>query len=136
MRGVKNEPLKLYWVETPDHHEDWFVVARSPEEAQELFEDVEGYDDGGSIAQELRLLPDESQPGEAQASSALALRAAAPHCEKAAGTKGRAYVAPPRTCPWTRQPSTANTSPFNCESSECRGNREFRLQRLVVVLGA
>ena len=34
----------LYWVETPDHEEDWFVVAKSYAEAESYFEDAEGYD--------------------------------------------------------------------------------------------
>jgi hypothetical protein len=25
----KKAPLKLYWVETTYHHEDWFVIART-----------------------------------------------------------------------------------------------------------
>jgi hypothetical protein len=45
MRGVRRSPLRLYWVETPDHHEDWFVIARTVGEAKEFFEDEEGYDD-------------------------------------------------------------------------------------------
>ncbi len=38
------KPLRLYWCETDDHHEDWFVVARSPRRARTAFADFEGYD--------------------------------------------------------------------------------------------
>ena len=33
----------LYWVETFDHDEDWFVVARSAGEAKSFFVNYEGY---------------------------------------------------------------------------------------------
>lgn len=36
-------PLNLYWVETDDHDEDWFVVARNARQACSYHEDYEGY---------------------------------------------------------------------------------------------
>ncbi|MGQ0505280.1 MAG: hypothetical protein ACT4TC_08155 [Myxococcaceae bacterium] len=50
--------MKLYWVETPDHHEDWFVVARNPREARAFFENAEGYDGGGSTCRLVLEVPD------------------------------------------------------------------------------
>ena len=37
--------MNLYWVTTEDHHEDWFVLAKTPQTAQVFFEEYEGYDD-------------------------------------------------------------------------------------------
>ena len=45
-----NPPLNLYWCETDDHDEDWFIVARSEEEACNIHESAEGYDDGDTEA--------------------------------------------------------------------------------------
>lgn len=42
--------MDLYWVETDDHHEDWFVVANVPHEAEEFFESYEGYDEDTAVA--------------------------------------------------------------------------------------
>jgi hypothetical protein len=36
--------VNLYWVTTPDHDEDWFILARSPESAAEFHTSYEGYD--------------------------------------------------------------------------------------------
>lgn len=38
--------MKLYWVTTEDHGEDWFIVAASSEEASTFHETMEGYDYG------------------------------------------------------------------------------------------
>ena len=35
--------MNLYWVETEDHHEDWFVQAPTPIAAELFFEQHEGY---------------------------------------------------------------------------------------------
>ena len=51
--------LKLYWVTTPDHHEDWFAVAKTKRSAQKFFEREEDYEYGDSTA-ELVLVLDES----------------------------------------------------------------------------
>lgn len=50
--------MKLYWVETEDHDEDWFIVATSSAEASRLHELYEGYDDGDAIAKEVANIPD------------------------------------------------------------------------------
>lgn len=49
--------MHLYWVTTEDHDEDWFIVARSYEEAQKLHEDQEGYDPGEAFAEEILAIP-------------------------------------------------------------------------------
>ncbi|MFC1609560.1 hypothetical protein ACFL6C_01250 [Myxococcota bacterium] len=42
--------MNLYWVETDDHHEDWFVIAEDEHEACSGFIDAEGYDEGDAKA--------------------------------------------------------------------------------------
>ena len=51
--------MQLYWVETEDHCEDWFILARQPEEAQAFHEDNEGYLQGDAVAEEILRVPDE-----------------------------------------------------------------------------
>lgn len=51
------DPLYLYWVTTEDHDEDWFIVAHSFEEAQEMHENYEGYDPGDAFAEEIMPVP-------------------------------------------------------------------------------
>jgi len=53
-------PLTLYWCSTEDHHEDWFVVARSATEAVRFFESCEGYEDE-TFAEALTAVPDALQ---------------------------------------------------------------------------
>ena len=36
--------MNLYWCETSDHDEDWFIVARSAREARKIHADEEGYE--------------------------------------------------------------------------------------------
>lgn len=43
-------PVNLYWCETMDHDEDWFIVAPSVKEARRIHEDSEGYDRGEAWA--------------------------------------------------------------------------------------
>jgi hypothetical protein len=50
--------MKLYWVTTEDHHEDWFIIASSTKEASKLHEEFEGYDLGSASAQEILSIPD------------------------------------------------------------------------------
>jgi len=50
--------MKLYWVETEDHHEDWFIVASSNEEASLFHEENEGYNPGDATAIEIIDIPD------------------------------------------------------------------------------
>lgn len=42
--------MNLYWVTTEDHHEDWFVLAKDPQNAEVFFEEYEGYDDDTAFA--------------------------------------------------------------------------------------
>ena len=44
---------KLYWATTPDHDEDWFVLARSKRAACRFHELEEGYDEAGYASAEL-----------------------------------------------------------------------------------
>jgi len=50
--------MKLYWVTTEDHDEDWFVVASSAEEAAGYHENMEGYDPGDATVEEVLNIPD------------------------------------------------------------------------------
>ena len=49
--------MKLYWVTTDDHDEDWFIIASSAEEACKYHEDEEGYDPGDAKAEEVLDIP-------------------------------------------------------------------------------
>jgi hypothetical protein len=49
--------MKLYWVTTDDHDEDWFIVASSSEEASKCHEDMEGYESGDAAAEEILDIP-------------------------------------------------------------------------------
>ena len=40
------QTVKLYWVTTDDHDEDWFIFADSARQARAYHEDYEGYDKG------------------------------------------------------------------------------------------
>ncbi len=51
--------MKLYWVTTEDHGEDWFIVATSPEEASKYHEDMEGYGQGDANAEEVLHIPED-----------------------------------------------------------------------------
>ena len=50
--------MKLYWVTTEDHHEDWFIIASSNKEASKLHEEFEGYNFGDASSQEILSIPD------------------------------------------------------------------------------
>ena len=50
--------MKLYWVTTEDHDEDWFIVAPSPTEASQYFENFEGYNPGDAKADEILDIPE------------------------------------------------------------------------------
>lgn len=56
-----NKKLKLYWCETDDHYEDWFVIARDDEDAEEFFTDSEGYGEDEAIATLVCVLPASEQ---------------------------------------------------------------------------
>lgn len=50
--------MKLYWVTTEDHHEDWFIVAKNKRAAAKFHEDSEGYERGDASAEEILEIPD------------------------------------------------------------------------------
>ncbi len=52
--------MKLYWVTTEDHAEDWFVVANNAKEAATFHEDVEGYVPGDATAEMVMEIPNET----------------------------------------------------------------------------
>ncbi len=56
-RLTSDDTLKLFWVETEDHSEDWFIVARDRFEAEAAHEGEEGYGDGDASARFIRSLP-------------------------------------------------------------------------------
>jgi hypothetical protein len=56
-----NAKWKLYWCETEDHDEDWFVVARNAAEASDYYEGYEGYDEGDASAERVCVLPGSEQ---------------------------------------------------------------------------
>jgi hypothetical protein len=49
--------LKLYWASTEDHHEDWFIVASTAKKAAKLHEDLEGYNPGDALVEEILPIP-------------------------------------------------------------------------------
>ncbi len=48
----------LYWCQTPDHDEDWFVIARTAREARSFFTNYEGYDAGDAEASRICAVPE------------------------------------------------------------------------------
>ena len=50
--------LKLHWVTTPDHDEDWFIVAANRKQAEIFHEQNEGYLPGDATAEEIMTIPD------------------------------------------------------------------------------
>ncbi len=49
--------MDLYWVSTEDHDEDWFVLANDPFEAEQHFENYEGYVEGEAMAEYIMEIP-------------------------------------------------------------------------------
>lgn len=56
--------MKLYWVETADGAEDWFVVARSARGAARWHERAEGYEVGDAFATLVVRIPRELEAPE------------------------------------------------------------------------
>ncbi len=56
--------MKLFWVETADRAEDWFVVARSKRGAARWHEKAEGYDSGDAVAKLVLTIPGELEAPE------------------------------------------------------------------------
>lgn len=50
--------MKLYWVTTDDHDEDWFIVASSSQAASKAYEDREGYNPGDARAEAILDIPE------------------------------------------------------------------------------
>jgi hypothetical protein len=44
--AINQQTMKLYWVTTQDHDEDWFIFAESAKSARTYHEDYEGYGKG------------------------------------------------------------------------------------------
>ncbi len=44
--AINKQTVKLYWVTTADHDEDWFILAESARSARAYHEDYEGYGKG------------------------------------------------------------------------------------------
>ena len=57
-KKIGEKYMKLYWVTTEDHDEDWFIVASSSEEASKYHEDMEGYESGDAKAEEILDIPE------------------------------------------------------------------------------
>ena len=45
---ARTKQIRLYWVTTADHDEDWFIFAESAKNARAYHEDYEGYDKGAA----------------------------------------------------------------------------------------
>jgi len=58
---------KLYWCETDDHDEDWFVVARNADDARSFHENMEGYDEDEVWAELVCVLPAAEQGADDEA---------------------------------------------------------------------
>ena len=56
-QAAGEERLQLYWVQTDDHDEDWFIVAASPAEACQFHEGQEGYAPGDAWAEFVATVP-------------------------------------------------------------------------------
>ena len=63
--------MKLYWVETADHAEDWFIVARSKRRAARWHESAEGYGVGDAWASFVLPIPGELEAEEGWPSQEL-----------------------------------------------------------------
>ena len=50
--------MKLYWVTTEDHNEDWFIVASSSKEASKYHENMEGYEPDDAKAEQILDIPE------------------------------------------------------------------------------
>ena len=57
--------MKLYWVTTEDHDEDWFVVESSSRKASRFHEKMEGYNPGDATAEKVLKIPQDlfAEPG-------------------------------------------------------------------------
>jgi len=51
--------MKLFWVFTADHDEDWFMFAETDAKAAQLHEEHEGYNSGDASARLVCYVPDD-----------------------------------------------------------------------------
>ena len=51
--------MKLFWVSTADHDEDWFMFAEMDTKAAQLHEEHEGYNPGDASAKLVCYVPDD-----------------------------------------------------------------------------
>ncbi|PCI72007.1 MAG: hypothetical protein COB38_04710 [Gammaproteobacteria bacterium] len=51
--------MKLFWVSTDDHHEDWFMFAETDAKAAQLHEEYEGYNPEDASALLVCYVPDD-----------------------------------------------------------------------------
>ena len=86
--------MNLYWVETDEHHEDWFILAESGARAAFIHEEFEGYEDGYAEAQFVAKVPEEfsNESGHPSlellaACGAKIIRAEAPRCVEIDGMR-------------------------------------------------
>ena len=54
--------MNLYWVETEDHDEDWFIMAQDERQAIAFHEESEGYEPGDASAFLVMAIPDGVAP--------------------------------------------------------------------------
>lgn len=57
-----NAKWKLFWCETGDHDEDWFVIARNADDAASYHVEAEGYDEDDAWAELVCVIPAAAQP--------------------------------------------------------------------------
>lgn len=55
---MRKDRWALYWCETADHDEDWFVIARTAREARRFFEEYEDYSPGHAEASRICGVPE------------------------------------------------------------------------------
>lgn len=86
--------MNLYWVETADHHEDWFILAESDEQAENIHVEFEGYEDGDAVAYLVAKVPENivSRSGHPSlellvACGAIIIRAETPRCVEINGER-------------------------------------------------
>jgi hypothetical protein len=57
-KKIREKYMKLYWVTTEDHNEDWFIVASSSKEASKYHENMEGYEPDDAKAEQILDIPE------------------------------------------------------------------------------
>lgn len=57
-KAIRKKTFSLYWCQTDDHDEDWFIVATSARKARSAHENAEGYDTGDAICERVARVPE------------------------------------------------------------------------------